>query len=394
MPHQDTPSVRRTISLPLFVGFTVTATGGPLALAALFVPGSVSSLSSIGLISVLGALVFLVPVWVWLRYSEHVVSAGGLFSFVEAAAGRPAALAQAAVWIVSYALYLPYTIDYITYDIVSPVLPGVKSYRPVLEIILPTALAALGFIAVRNALRLMTFLAIAQTALVVLFAIAGLSHGGGDSHSFGAHGSSVLFAKGTGNLSLLFICSNLSLFLGSEVERGGQTVRRGLALGFGVAALAVVLGTLSWARAGRAELNAPVPGASLAQDAWGHWFGIVVGLGVAASVAGVVIAEYFALNRLVHALIRRPLEQVTSAVALFFVATSVVALINPSAFYTDLIKPSLIALWVSQLAVFVVYPRFAVSRGMARGSTYAATAFSLALMGYGLYTGLTLVTGS
>ncbi len=35
------------------------------------------------------------------------------------------------------------------------------------------------------------------------------------------------------------------------------------------------------------------------------------------------------------------------------------SLIDPVRFYTTLIKPSLIALWVSQLIVFAVYPRFA-----------------------------------
>ena len=111
-------------------------------------------------------------------------------------------------------------------------------------------------------------------------------------------------------------------------------------------------------------------------------------------MAGVVIAEYFALSRLVHAMFRRPQGLATAGVAVFFVATSAIALVNPTAFYNELIKPSLVALWVSQLVVFLVFPRFAHSHGGFRTGAIAATALSLALMGYGLYSGLTLVTGS
>jgi hypothetical protein len=52
-----------------------------------------------------------------LRFGRHVSGSGGLFGFVEAAAGRRVALAQAAIWIVSYALYLVYTTVQIVYDI-------------------------------------------------------------------------------------------------------------------------------------------------------------------------------------------------------------------------------------------------------------------------------------
>jgi amino acid transporter len=376
----------------LFAGFTIAATGGPLALVALNVPGAIGSFRSIGLTSALAAVVFVAPLMVWWRYSERVASAGGLFSFVEAAAGRPIAFVQGGVWIVSYALYLPYTIDYIVYDLLPVALPGIKPYRSLLEIVLPAVIASLGFVAVRQAMRVVAVLAIGQVALVLLFTMAGLAHLGSGSHTFGAQGSVASLAKGTGNVALLFICSSLALFLGAETASGGRTVRRGLPVGYAIAAAAVVVGVLPWARAGRSELDAEIPGATLAQAAWGHWFGVVVALGVAASVGGVVIAEYFALSRLVHAMSGRPLSQTTRAVAVFFIATSAVAIGTPGSFYNDLVKPSLIALWVSQILVFIVYPRFAAMRGRARAGAIALATVASTLAGYGLYTAFTSLT--
>jgi hypothetical protein len=62
-----------------------------------------------------------------------------LYSFVEAAAGRRVALVQAGLWIVSYLLY---TTDQIVYDTLPAVLPGERSYQPLLEIAIPVTLAA------------------------------------------------------------------------------------------------------------------------------------------------------------------------------------------------------------------------------------------------------------
>jgi len=60
-------------------------------------------------------------------------------------------------------------------------------------------------------------------------------------------------------------------------------------------------------------------------------------------------------------------------------------LINPERIYDDLLTPSLIALWLSQLIVFAVYPRFAARQHdrplPAWVLTVAATAFAV----YGLW---------
>jgi hypothetical protein len=64
-----------------------------------------------------------------------------------------------------------------------------------------------------------------------------------------------------------------------------------------------------------------------------------------------------------------------------FLALDAISLIDPDRFYDDLIKPSLGALFVSQLIVFLAFPRFR------RGAiAVGAAAIAGALAGGGLYT--------
>jgi amino acid transporter len=125
----------RPVSAWAFAGVAVTAFGGALALAALYAPGIVSGASaSAGLAMVAAVAVFAFPLAIWLRYARQVNGPGGLYSFVEAAAGRRVALVQAGLWIVSYLLYLLYTTAQIVYDTLTAVLPGDRRYQPALEI--------------------------------------------------------------------------------------------------------------------------------------------------------------------------------------------------------------------------------------------------------------------
>jgi amino acid transporter len=383
----------RTVSLPLVVGFAVVATGGPLALVALFVPTTVGASSSMGLLSVLAAAVFVVPVAVWYRYSRHIASSGGLFAFVEAAAGRRLALVQAAIWIISYFLYLPYTIVYIVYDVLPAVFPGIGWGRTLLEIVLPLAIAALALLRVRSALVVVGILALAQLALLVVLVVAGTAHLGVSGAAFGAQGPVHRLASNTANVSLLYVCVSLPVYLGGETVGGGPTLSRGLVTGFGLSALFVVLGALLWTRAGSALLGSEIPGVTLAREAWGHGFEVAVGVGVAASVAGVIVAEYFALGRLVSAISGWQIRPAMLAVAGGFLVTSALALIDPQGFYDQLLKPSLVALWVSQIPVFVVYPRFVGRRGRLGPLAVILAGAATALVGYGLYEAVKAATG-
>lgn len=81
---------QRPVGGAAFTWVAAASIGGPLALAALNVPGIVAGASaSAGLAVVATAVVFAFPLAIWLRYARDVSGSGGLYSFVEAAAARP-----------------------------------------------------------------------------------------------------------------------------------------------------------------------------------------------------------------------------------------------------------------------------------------------------------------
>lgn len=155
-PDRPSRGTGRPIGAWLFAGVAVTSFGGPLALAALYAPSVVADASaSAGLAVIAAVVVFAVSMAIWLRYAKHVHGSGGLYSFVEAAAGRLVALIQVGLWIVSYLLYLLYTSAQIVYDTLPTVLPAERRYQTVLELAVPVALACV-MIAGRRATLVVT----------------------------------------------------------------------------------------------------------------------------------------------------------------------------------------------------------------------------------------------
>jgi len=63
-------------------------------------------------------------------------------------------------------------------------------------------------------------------------------------------------------------------------------------------------------------------------------------------------------------------------------------LIDPEGFYSTLLEPSLIALWVSQLMVFAVFPLFARKRGLRIWPACALSGIASAFAVYGIVTAL------
>ena len=118
----------------------------------------------------------------------------------------------------------------------------------------------------------------------------------------------------------------------------------------------------------------------------GHGFAVTVGIGVAVSVAGVILVEYLALSRLTVAVTAWPLRRVIVGIGVIMVAVAPVLLINPEEIYDDLLRPSLFALWLSQLVTFAVYPRFVARRGGRVVPALVLAAGASALAVYGLWT--------
>lgn len=367
------------------LGVTLTAFGGPLALAALYAPEMVQDASSSAGLAMLAAfVVFAAALAIWIRYSRDVAGPGGLYSFVEAAAGRRTALVQAGLWIISYLLYLLYTTASIVYDTLPQVVPGVRPYQPFLEIAIPVVLAAV-MIAGRTAtLVVIGLLAIGQLALVGVLDVVTLAHSAPSASAFGASAASDDLTKAAGQTAVLYICGSLPLFLGGELANPARSFKRVLWTGYALTGLGVTLAVFPLA-SNPAFTRSEIPGMSVAQIFAGRGLAVAVGIGVAASIAGVMLVEYLALSRLLVAVTPWRLRRIVVGLGVALVAAAPVSLIDPDRFYDDLIKPSLAALWLSQIIVFAVYPRFAVRRGSARIPAYALGAVATVLALYGLW---------
>jgi amino acid transporter len=362
----------------------VASIGGPLALAAVYLPGA-GDMRSAGLLALLGAALYLLPLVVWLRYSEEIVSAGGLAAFVEAAVGRRAALVQAAVWSFSYFLYLPYTVTDIVYEMLADVFPGLAPWRWTIELVLPVAIVGLVLLGTRPVLQLLLVSAALQLVLVLGLGFVTLAKVGAPGSSFtqspGAHG----LGRGSANIALLFLCGSLPLFLGAEVAGGARTVRRTLVAAWVVVAAYLVFAAFPLAAVEPSLVHANLPGYAIATAYSSRWFAIVIGVGGAASVAGLILAEYLALSRLLFSVTGVPVRKLLAWIAVPFVAIDALSIAAPESFDRNVLRPSLIALFLSQLIVFAVFPVYRRRRGRLTPLDVLLAAGALALMAWGLY---------
>lgn len=373
----------RRISPVLFTGFAVASIGGPLALVTLLPGTAGDGIRSAGLVVLLAVVVFAAPLAIWIAFSGSVASAGGLSGFVAQAVGWEAAVVHGWIWAFAYFLYLPYTITYVVYDVLTPVFPGMAPYRSGLELLLPAGVVLVVLAPLRPVLAAIGVAALAQLVLLVVLGVVELRHVGHVPLAAAGAGDT---GRATAGTALLFVCASLPLYLGGEVAGGSRTVRRGLVAAVAVAAAAFLVAAAPLAAAPAAILDAPVPGAALAQAYAGRGLAVAVGLATAVSVLVLIVAEYLALGRLLHWLHGIRLRNALAWIGVPFVAADAISLVNPERFYEKLLQPSLGALFVSQLIVFAAFPRF--RRGFAPAGLAVAAA---ALAGWGLYQ---LVAGS
>ena len=373
-----------------FAGIAVTSFGGPLALAALYAPSIVGGApESAGLSMVLAAAAFGFPLAVWLGYARHVSSSGGLYSFTEAAAGRKIALAQAALWGLSYLLYLVYTTAQIVYDTLPAVLPGEVRYQTPLEVVIPVVLAGVMIAGRRTALLVIGLLAAGQLAIAAALSGVTLANVPLQAGSFGASAPGGSLAIASGQTALLYICGSLPFFMGGELGPGARqafrVTRRGM-LGAYLATVAVIIAAVAPLASDPALTRGEIPGMAVAQRFAGHGFALTVGIGVAVSVGGVVLVEYLALSRLTAAVTAWPLRKIVIGIGAVMVAAAPVLLIDPDTIYDNLLTPSLFALWLSELVTFAVYPRFVARRGGRVLPAVVLAGAASALAVYGLWT--------
>lgn len=384
-PHTgDEAGARAAIGPGPLLLVAVAAFGGPLALAALYAPGAVEDVTnSGGLITIDATVVFIAPLFVWLRYSRDISSAGGLTAFVEAAVGRPIALVQGALWVASYMLYLLYTSAYVVYDVLPAAWPGVHHWRPLLAGVLPAVVALSVVSGRRVALGVIGLLAIGQLVLLGLLDVVAVQHA---PRAAAFHVStSEDTGRALGGIATLFVCGSLPLFLGGETRGGGQAFRRVLPPAFLLTAVGVLLAVYPLAR-DPAFAKAAVPGLSLVRVDLSHGAGVAVGIGVAGSIMAVMLLEYVSLTRLLHYVsgmsIRLWVWLLGAALA---IAGPISVALDPDKFYDQLIKPSLVLLWLSQVIVVGVFPFYLHRRGQLKAWHVLVAAVAVAVMVFGFW---------
>jgi hypothetical protein len=389
-------TTRRTLPPLLFLGAAVASIGGPLALVSLYIPGAAGhAVSSLGLTLALAVLVFLAPLAIWLGFSERIASAGGLSAFVEAATGRTAARAQALVWTVSYFLYLPYTVTYVVYDVLAVVFPGLHPYRASLELVVPAAIVVLVLAPLSAVLTVLSAVAVVQLVLIVVLGALAFGKAGGSGSAFTHHVGAAATGRGVAGVALLFVCLSLPLFFGAEVRGANRSIRGGLAAAYAIVASLLLFAAVPLASVPSALRGADLPGVAIAQAYSGRALAVTVGVASAASVAALIVLEFLALGRLAHWVFGTAIRPTLAAIGVPFIVADGFSLINPDRFYDDLLRPSLIALFISQLIVFAVFPLFRIrTRPGALPAAIALAAVACALVGYGLYTVITGPVGT
>jgi hypothetical protein len=127
-----------------------------------------------------------------------------------------------------------------------------------------------------------------------------------------------------------------------------------------------------------------VPAAGLARDAGGAGYAAVLVAGVAASTLALVVVEYVALTRLVHAVTGVPVRTVSRLLVVLLTAAAAAAAIAPGRLSATLLRPSLVALWLALLVPVIGYPAFRRRFAALTLVDVAAAVVATALFGYGL----------
>ena len=325
---------------------------------------------------------FAAPMLVWWRFSGEIASSGGLYTFVERAAGRRIALAHGAAWILSYFLYLPFTVTELVYDQVPESFPGIRGIRPSIEIAAPFVIVAAVILAERGVMGLMLVGAVVQLGLVLALGAVVLQHSGAGASAFTPHAAARPLARGAANVSLLFLCASLPLYLGAEVRGGGRMLRRTMLIAVAAVGICTIAGAFPYATLSPSLAASEVPGYAVARAYEGDGFAAVIALGGIASVASLIFAEYIALIRLVPAMFGVPRLRHGARSRRGVRGRLPREPDQPRKAYVYALTPALSALYISQAFVFVAYLRF---RGRPSPVDWAAAAVATVLMGFGLW---------
>ncbi len=377
---------RASIPDYLLYGFAIASIGGPLALVTIYFFTSSYPVGTYSLYATLfGILLFLAPLLVWYKYSKKIVSSGGLYTFVEKAVGAKTAKLQGWIWLISYFLYLPYTVTYITYSLLPFLFRNLTPYLPLIQIALPMIIIVSLILSFRKVLYFIFVTAIMQLIIISIIAYKMLSVS--LLHSFASVSGTGIAAFSHGVLvtSLLFVCASLPLFLGDEAKGGGKSIRKVLVFSFFIVAIFFILGSIALVSATQQQAASGLPGFLVLGSAIGKNFAYFVAIFSIISIFDLIIIEFIAIQRLSFSMLNLKPDRSLTIVGVLFILFSALGILNPEAFYQDTLILSLMSLYVSQVIVFLAYPFFARKRFKLQFIDIIIAMVSSLMMLYGLY---------
>lgn len=378
---------RASIPDYLLYGFAIASIGGPLALVTIYLFSSTYMTGAYSSYAMLfGTLLFIAPLMVWYRYSKRIASSGGQYTFVKRAVGEKTAKLQGWLWLLSYFLYLPYTVTYITYSLLPFLFHNLTAYLPVVQIALPILIVVALMLSFRKVLYFIFVTVILQLLIILLAAYAMFSGNFVSSITSSSTTSLLVISQGVLATSLLFVCSSLVLFLGGEAEGGAKSIRKSLIISFAIVVIFFVIGSLAIINATTQQAGTELPGFLVLGSVLGIKFAYLVAIFSIISVFDLIIIELIAITRLSYSMLRLRLNKSLGIVAMLFIFSSVAAITHPNAFYGGVLTISLVALYLSQVIVFVAYPFFAKKELKFGYTDILIAVVASLLMLYGLYT--------
>jgi len=375
--------------LILAAGFAVTAIGGPVSLLSLIPQSAGPHMSSIGFIGLSSVFLFAFPLLIWSRYSEYIISPAGEYKFVEYSVGKRLAEVQGAFWAVSYFLYLAYTPFFIVDDQLIPVIPDLSRFTPILVFII-AVIAVLAMI-IRRQYLLFIFTAGAalQIVVIAIVAIALLVRTRFpyeiDTSIFIPHAPALSLGSGAVDMSTLFVCLSLVLFLPGTVKMDSSELRKVLFFAYFLIATTVVVASFAYSKVPTYILTSGLPGVDLANFLGGRPLAVVVDFVTVVSTFLLMAAEFLAVVNLLSFVSRMSLGKISLGISLLFLVAVSLGSFDPIRFYETLLKASLIGLLVSQLIVVAVYPNFMAKRLKLTPTGVIVGSVAVVMYGYELY---------
>ena len=258
-----------------------------------------------------------------------------------------------------------------------------------LEVILPVIISAMILINRKLPFYFMFLLAAAQLAIMLVLSAVILGAVGFSSSLAVPNMPLSGLARGAAGLALLFICADLPLFLGGEAEGKGKSIKKVLLASFAMAAFFLLVFSIAISNLPEDPSTYTVLGFHLASQYSSSLFAIITGIFAVLSIIGLIIAEFIGLSRLMNAMFKISMPKILIYISAAFIFMDLVSLAGPDSFYNYLILPSLFALYLSQLIVFLVYPMFISKFRKLSVVDIAITIVASLLFIFAIYTAIT-----